>query len=47
MPAAPSRPHSQARAVSDRFGRMATAALYGSLALIGAVVFGTLSLHPF
>lgn len=26
---------------------IATAALYGSLALISAVVFGTLSVHPF
>ena len=45
---AEARLHLYARSLS---GRTATgfhlAALYGALALIAAVVFGTLSVHPF
>ena len=41
------RPQTEVRAWPDRFGGIATLALYGSLALIGAVVFGTLPVHPF
>ena len=37
-----------ARAVSRRTGTgIHTAAVYSALALIAAVVFGTLSIHPF
>lgn len=47
MPAECNRPKTQVGALADRAGQFATAALYGSLGLIAAVVFGTLSLHPF
>ncbi|WP_292614606.1 hypothetical protein [Nitrobacter sp. 62-13] len=37
-----------ARSVAERtMLRLQTLALYGSLALIAAVVFGSLSIHPF
>jgi hypothetical protein len=45
---AEARLHLYARSLSRRTGtRIQTAALYGSMALIAAVVFGTLSIHPF
>jgi hypothetical protein len=45
---AEARLHLYARSFSARTGRgLHTAALYGSLAMIAAVVFGTLSIHPF
>jgi hypothetical protein len=45
---AEARIHFHARSLSGRAGRgLHTAALYGSLAMIAAVVFGTLSVHPF
>jgi hypothetical protein len=45
---AEARIHFHARSRSGRAGRsLHTAALYGSLAMIAAVVFGTLSVHPF
>jgi hypothetical protein len=37
-----------ARSLSGRAGHgLHTAALYGAFAIIAAVVFGTLSVHPF
>ena len=45
---AKARLHLYARTLSGRTGRsLQAAALYGSLAMIAAVVFGTLSIHPF
>jgi hypothetical protein len=45
---AEARLHLYARSLSGRTGRnLHAAALYGSLAMIAAVVFGTLSVHPF
>ena len=45
---AEARLHFYARSLSAGTGRrLHTAALYGSLAVIAAVVFGTLSIHPF
>jgi hypothetical protein len=45
---AEARLHLYARSLSARAGTgIHTAALYGSMALIAAVVFGTLSIHPF
>ena len=45
---AEARLHLYARSLSERTGRgLHAAALYGSLAVIAAVVFGTLSIHPF
>jgi hypothetical protein len=45
---AEARLHLHARALSGRSGSgLPTAALYGALAVIAAVVFGTLSVHPF
>ena len=45
---AEARLHVHARTVSGRTAaRIQTFALYGSFALIAAVVFGTLSVHPF
>lgn len=45
---AEARLHLHARAVSGRTGRgLHAAALYGAFALIAAIVFGTLSVHPF
>jgi hypothetical protein len=45
---AEARLHLYARSVSPRNGTgFHTAALYSALALIAAVVFGTLSVHPF
>jgi hypothetical protein len=45
---AEARLHFHARSLSRRTGQgLHTAALYGSLAMIAAVVFGTLSIHPF
>jgi hypothetical protein len=45
---AEARLHRYARSVSRRTGAgFHTAALYSALALIAAVVFGTLSVHPF
>ena len=42
------RLHLYARQLSRQTGTgLQTAALHGSLALIAAVVFGTLSVHPF
>ena len=39
-------PPTQARTLAVSH-RIETVALYGALTLIGAVVFGTLSVHPF
>ena len=45
---AEARIHLYARSLSGRTGRrLHTAALYGAFAMIAAVVFGTLSVHPF
>jgi Flp pilus assembly protein TadB len=45
---AEARLHRHARSLSRRTGtRFHAAALYGAFALIAAVVFGTLSVHPF
>ena len=45
---AEARLHLYARSLSRRSGNgFHMAALYGSLAVIAAVVFGTLSVHPF
>jgi hypothetical protein len=45
---AEARLHFYARSLSKRTGPgLHAAALYGSLAMIAAVVFGTLSVHPF
>ncbi|HMJ40678.1 MAG TPA: hypothetical protein VK522_00110 [Pseudolabrys sp.] len=45
---AEARLHLHARSLSGRTRTgLHTAALYGSFALIAAVVFGTLSIHPF
>jgi hypothetical protein len=44
---AEARLHLYARSVSRRSGTGYIAALYSALALIAAVVFGTLSVHPF
>jgi len=45
---AEARLHLYARSLSRRSGvGFHTAALYSALALIAAVVFGTLSVHPF
>lgn len=38
--------HTNARTLAVSY-RVETAAFYGALTLIGAVVFGTLSVHPF
>ena len=46
---AEARLHPYARSLSQRTtgSRFHTAALYSALAVIAAVVFGTLSIHPF
>jgi hypothetical protein len=45
---AEARLHLYARSVSRRSGTaFHTAALYSAFALIAAIVFGTLSVHPF
>jgi hypothetical protein len=45
---AEARLHLHARSLSGRAGHgFHIAALYGAFALIAAVVFGTLSVHPF
>jgi hypothetical protein len=45
---AEARLHLYARSVSRRSGTgLHTAALYSAFALIAAIVFGTLSVHPF
>ncbi len=45
---AEARLHLYARSLSGRTERhIHTVALYGALALIAAVVFGSLSIHPF
>jgi hypothetical protein len=45
---AEARLHLHARSLSGRTERkLHAAALYGALAVIAAVVFGTLSYHPF
>jgi hypothetical protein len=45
---AEARLHLYARSLSGRAGSgIHTAALYGAFALIAAVIFGTLSVHPF
>jgi hypothetical protein len=45
---AEARLHFYARSLSRRTGTgIHTAALYSALAVIAAVVFGTLSIHPF
>ena len=45
---AEARLHFHARSLSGRAGRgIHAAALYGAFAVIAAVVFGTLSVHPF
>jgi hypothetical protein len=45
---AEARLHLYARSVSRRTGtRLHAAALYGAFAIIAAVLFGTLSVHPF
>jgi hypothetical protein len=42
------RLHFYARSLSGRTGRgLHAAALYGAFAVIAAVLFGTLSVHPF
>jgi hypothetical protein len=45
---AEARLHLYARSLSGRTGRgIQTAAFYGAFAFIAAIVFGTLSVHPF
>jgi hypothetical protein len=45
---AEARLHLYARSLSGRAGRgIHAAAFYGAFAIIAAVVFGTLSVHPF
>jgi hypothetical protein len=45
---AEARLHLYARSLSGRTGRgIHIAALYGAFAVIAAVIFGTLSVHPF
>jgi hypothetical protein len=45
---AEARLHRYARSLSRKSGtKLQTAALYSAFALIAAVVFGTLSVHPF
>ena len=45
---AEARLHLYARSLSRRTGRgFQAAALYGAFAVIAAIVFGTLSVHPF
>lgn len=45
---AEARIHYYARSLSGRtIRRLHSAALYGSLAVIAGVIFGTLSVHPF
>ncbi|HEY3029651.1 MAG TPA: hypothetical protein VGJ68_05665 [Bradyrhizobium sp.] len=45
---AEARQHLYARSLSRRTGTgFHAAALYGAFALIAAVIFGTLSVHPF
>ena len=45
---AEARLHMLARSLSGRTGvRVHLAALYGAFAVIAAVLFGTLSVHPF
>jgi len=45
---AEARLHLHARSVTRRSGTgLHTAALYSAFALIAAIVFGTLSVHPF
>jgi Flp pilus assembly protein TadB len=45
---AEARLHLYARSLSGRAGnRVHVAALYGAFAVIAAIVFGTLSVHPF
>lgn len=45
---AEARLHLYARSLSGRTGqRIHTAALYSAFALIAAIVFGSLSVHPF
>jgi hypothetical protein len=45
---AEARLHLHARSLSGRTGNgLHAAALYGAFAFIAAVVFGTLSVHPF
>jgi hypothetical protein len=44
---AEARLHFPKRAQSCMIERLQTVAIYSSLALIAAVVFGTLSVHPF
>ena len=44
---AEARLHLYARSVSRRSSTGYTAALYSALALIAAIVFGSLSVHPF
>jgi hypothetical protein len=45
---AEARLHLYARSLSGRTGRgLHLAAFYGAFALIAAIVFGTLSVHPF
>jgi len=44
---AEARLHLYARSVSRRSGTGFHAALYSAFALIAAIVFGTLSVHPF
>jgi Flp pilus assembly protein TadB len=45
---AEARLHRYARSLSERTGRgVHVAAFYGAFAVIAAVVFGTLSIHPF
>ena len=45
---AEARLHMHARSLSGRAGHgLHTVALYGAFAIIAAVVFGTLSVHPF
>jgi hypothetical protein len=47
MPTSPYRTQPQTRTLDENNPRIELAALYSALALSGAVVFGTLSVHPF
>jgi hypothetical protein len=48
QPSSDTRLHEHSRALAGRLGeRLETLAVYGALALIAAIVFGTLSTHPF
>jgi hypothetical protein len=44
---AEARLHQRARSLKRNGARVHLAAVYGAFAVIAAVVFGTLSIHPF